>query len=141
MSRRRSALLLRRLRAPGIPTNVTSADLMAHRRSAPVTCAYLTRSFHIRGDRLPGARSRTQSAGTTDATEECDYGQVKHALVPLFLDAVASSGIAMHWCHEPEQTAVRAIPEQMAPYLDEVSRFDVLALDPLPYESAGISGF
>jgi hypothetical protein len=31
----------------GLPPHVTSANLIAQRRSAPVTCVYLTRSFHI----------------------------------------------------------------------------------------------
>src|SRR5712691_2716791 len=61
--------------------------------------------------------------------------------VPIFLDAVASRPITVVGRHIAEQTAVRTVPEQMAPDFDGVARFDVLALDADPLEPSGTGRF
>src|SRR5947207_9774910 len=61
--------------------------------------------------------------------------------VPVFLDPVASRPITVVWRHRAGLTAVRTVPEPMAPDLDGVARFDVLSLDADPLEPRGTGRF
>ncbi|MCY4506691.1 MAG: hypothetical protein OXG35_06990, partial [Acidobacteria bacterium] len=61
-------------------------------------------------------------------------------LIPLLLDAVAPLGVAVQRRHEPEQTAVRAVPETVAAHPDGVARQHVVGLDAVAAEPHGGGG-